>query len=122
MGGMGLSGRIRRSGAWLDRARRASCQLKAAFTCGLLKRTKVAEDADIVQVLRRAASTTLGREPEIVGETPWMDAALFSAAGIPTVVLGPGGAGAHAVVEWSDLKQVAQCVDILRMAAAEFCG
>jgi len=28
----------------------------------------------------------------IVGDTPWMDAALLQAAGIETVVLGPGGA------------------------------
>ena len=82
---------------------------------------EVAEDAEIVRVLRRAASTTLGSEPDIVGETPWMDAALISAVGIPTVVFGPGGAGAHATVEWSDLKQVAQCVDVLRLTAAEFC-
>jgi len=83
---------------------------------------EVAEDADIVVVLRRAASTTLGREPAVVGETYWMDSALLSAAGIPTVVIGPGGAGAHAVVEWSDLKQVSQCADILSRTAAEFCG
>jgi acetylornithine deacetylase len=82
---------------------------------------EVAEDAEIVTVLRRAASVTLGSEPAIVGETPWMDAALISAAGIPTVVLGPGGTGAHAVVEWSDLKQVGQCVDILVLTATEFC-
>jgi acetylornithine deacetylase len=79
-------------------------------------------DAEIVSVLRQAALVALGNEPEIVGETPWMDAALISAAGIPTVVFGPGGAGAHAVVEWSDLEQVARCVDVLLSTTIEFCG
>jgi acetylornithine deacetylase len=82
---------------------------------------EVAEDAEIVKVLRRAAAGALGTEPEIVGETPWMDAALISAAGIPTVVFGPGGAGAHAVVEWSDLRQVGQCVEVLCRVVGEFC-
>ena len=51
-----------------------------------------------------------------------MDAALLSSAGIPTVVLGPGGAGAHAVVEWADLDQLAQCAEILLGTIQEFCA
>src|SRR6185369_11960791 len=62
---------------------------------------EVNEDAEIVQILK----TQLGA-PRIYGDTPWMDSALTSAAGIPTVVFGPGGAGAHAVVEYSNLDEV----------------
>jgi len=50
-----------------------------------------------------------------------MDSALLSAAGIPTVIFGPGGEGAHAVVEWSDIAQVEQCAEILSMVADKFC-
>ncbi|HLJ45633.1 MAG TPA: ArgE/DapE family deacylase [Bryobacteraceae bacterium] len=82
---------------------------------------EVAEDDAIVSLLHREAERKLGREVPIVGSTPWMDAALTSAAGIPTVVFGPGGAGAHAVVEWVDLEQVRQCHEILHAVAAEFC-
>jgi len=82
---------------------------------------EVAEDAPIVQVLRHHAGLLLGNEPPLIGATPWMDSALLAAAGISTVVFGPGGAGAHAVVEWADLQQVEQCADILFATIQEFC-
>ncbi len=41
-----------------------------------------------------------------------MDSAILSAAGIPTVIFGPGGEGAHAVVEWVDLEQVQRCAEV----------
>jgi acetylornithine deacetylase len=83
---------------------------------------EVAPDAPIVAELRRQAAHVLGMEPNIVGETPWMDAAILAAAGIPTVVFGPGGAGAHAVEEWVDLDSVHQCAAILSETATAFCA
>ena len=83
---------------------------------------EVSEDEPIVQVVRRQATTLLDREPTMVGSTAWMDSAILSAAGIPTVVFGPGGEGAHALVEWVDLEQVRRCVEVLVACAGEFCG
>ncbi len=83
---------------------------------------EVSENEPIVQVVRRQAASPLGREAAIVGATPWMDSAILSAAGIPTVVFGPGGEGAHAVVEWVDLDQVGRCVEVLVACVGEFCG
>ena len=60
----------------------------------------------IVALLRERAAARLGREPAVRGHSAWMDAAFISAAGIPTVVFGPDGAGAHAVEEWVDLASV----------------
>jgi acetylornithine deacetylase len=51
-----------------------------------------------------------------------MDAALTQAAGIPTVVFGPGGAGAHSVDEWVDLASVDACSDSLVEAARNLCA
>ena len=51
-----------------------------------------------------------------------MDAAFIQAAGIPTVVFGPGGEGAHAVGEWVDLGSVDACADALVAAARELCA
>ena len=79
-------------------------------------------DADVVQVVSRAAETVTGRAAAIYGETYWMDAALTQAAGIPTVVFGPGGAGAHAVEEWVDLASVDACSDSLVEAARNLCS
>jgi acetylornithine deacetylase len=83
---------------------------------------EVSEDELIVQTLRRHAAAQLGEEPEIIGQFAWMDSAILSAAGIPTVIFGPGGEGAHAVIEWSDLEQVAKCAQILTAVAKEFCS
>ena len=83
---------------------------------------EVPEDEPIVQVVLRQAAALSGQEPAIVGSTAWMDSAILSAAGIPTVIFGPGGEGAHAVVEWVDLEQVGRCVEVLVACAGEFCG
>lgn len=82
---------------------------------------ELAGDAAIAQLLRRHIGAVTGREPRAYGDTPWMDAALLSAAGIPTVVFGPGGGGAHAEEEWSNLDDVRAAAAILTSAAAEFC-
>ena len=64
----------------------------------------------------------LGAEPEIVGDHPWMDAAFTAAAGIPTVVFGPGGAGAHAVEEYGDLPASSSCAAVLIETARRLCA
>jgi acetylornithine deacetylase len=74
-------------------------------------------DEPIVQLLRR-----LARTPDPIGVGFWGDSALLSAAGIPTVVFGPSGEGAHAAVEWVDLASVERCADIYLAAAESFCA
>jgi len=51
-----------------------------------------------------------------------MDSALLAAAGIPTVIFGPGGTGAHALVEWADLEQLQRCSDVLIATVQDFCA
>jgi acetylornithine deacetylase len=75
----------------------------------------------VVELIGRQAATVLGREPEVVGAPYWMDAAFTSAAGIPTVVFGPRGAGAHATDEWVELASVRACAETLLATAAELC-
>ena len=83
---------------------------------------EIAPDAEITQTLAGAATDVLGATPEWIGEPFWMDSAILSAAGIPTVVFGPSGTGAHAVEEWIDLESVGQCADVLLNTAARFCA
>ena len=78
--------------------------------------------AEVVQSVARAAEAVSGRPVELYGETYWMDAALIQAAGIPTVVFGPGGEGAHSVDEWVDLASVEACAEGLVAAARELCA
>jgi acetylornithine deacetylase len=79
-------------------------------------------DEDVVGAVARAAETVTGRPAELYGETYWMDAAFTQASGIPTVVFGPGGQGAHAVDEWVDLASVDACAEGLVRAARELCA
>jgi acetylornithine deacetylase len=83
---------------------------------------EVAEDAEIVQTVRRQAAAVLGAEPELVGVSFWADSALLAAAGIPTVLFGPLGEGAHAEVEWVDVASLEHCVEIYVGVAAELCA
>jgi acetylornithine deacetylase len=73
----------------------------------------VPADADIVRTLTQEAAHVLGRTPNVIGASFWMDAAFFAEAGIPTVAFGPHGAGAHSVDEWVDLESVDRCREIL---------
>ena len=79
-------------------------------------------DSKIARAVRDAATQVLGAVPEEIGVQYWMDAALFAAAGIPTVNFGPGGAGAHEAVEWVDLDSVVSCAHVLAEAARRFCA
>jgi acetylornithine deacetylase len=82
---------------------------------------EVAPDAPIVRALTEASTAVLGRMPAYIGQTPWMDAALLSAAGTDTVVMGATGDGAHAKEEWVDLASVHQLAQCLAEAALRYC-
>jgi acetylornithine deacetylase/succinyl-diaminopimelate desuccinylase-like protein len=73
-------------------------------------------DEDIVRMVSRHAGAG-----EQIGVPFWTDAALLAEAGIPTVVFGPAGDGAHADVEWVDLASVERCYDTLLATTLEFC-
>jgi acetylornithine deacetylase len=78
---------------------------------------QVDRDEPIVQ----AALAALGAGTPVIGVPFWADSAIFSAAGIPTVIFGPGGEGAHADVEWVDLAQLDRCVAALGDVIGRFC-
>jgi acetylornithine deacetylase len=82
---------------------------------------EIDQDAPLVRTLRGQIETAMGAPPEIMGHAAWMDSAITSAAGIPTVVFGPGGEGAHATEEWVSLEDVDKCAGILLATAKELC-
>ncbi len=74
-------------------------------------------DHSFVELVGRAAGTG-----EQVGVPFWTDAALIAAAGVPTVLYGPAGEGAHAAVEWVDLASLQRVHDVVLQTAVEWCG
>ncbi|TMD82566.1 MAG: ArgE/DapE family deacylase [Chloroflexi bacterium] len=106
-----------------DRIVAADPAFKATVRTTLVREPfEIYEGKRIVQLMRDKARAVLGREPAMISMGAWMDSALLTAVGIPTVVFGPGGEGAHAVVEWADLDQVELCAAILLGAIEEFCS
>jgi acetylornithine deacetylase len=82
---------------------------------------ETSEDADIVQAIQAASTKVLNRPLSMAGVPFWTDAALLSAAGVPSVLFGPSGSGAHAVEEWVDLESVQTCAEIYLATAMGFC-
>jgi acetylornithine deacetylase len=79
------------------------------------------KSSPIVLALARNVQRVTGTDPVYSGMSGWLDSALLSAAGIPTVVLGPLGEGLHGVDEWVDLQSVQACRDIISGTIEEFC-
>jgi acetylornithine deacetylase len=69
-----------------------------------------------------ACAGASGCSPRRVGMTFWTDAAILGAAGIPTVLFGPGGAGLHSPEEYVVLDDVQRCRAALVELARRFPG
>jgi acetylornithine deacetylase len=80
---------------------------------------EIASEADIVQLVGQQATLVMGTKPDVVGASFWAESALLAAAGIPTVLFGPIGEGAHAEVEWVDVASLERCAEIYIRVAEE---
>lgn len=76
----------------------------------------------IVTTLARHAAARLGQAPAIRGEPFWTDCALMQAAGIPVVMFGADGGGAHAASEWTTIASVQALTAILEATVSDFCS
>ena len=63
----------------------------------------------------------LGSPPAVAGAPYWADAAFIAAAGIPTVMFGPSGEGAHAIEEWVSVDDSVLVTRALIAAARRLC-
>jgi acetylornithine deacetylase len=74
---------------------------------------------ELPPLLQRAASRS-GAASDLIGMSFWTDAAVLGAAGIPSVLFGPTGAGLHGLEEWVDVRSVLTCRDTLTAFAREW--
>lgn len=108
--------------AILDQCARDDDTFNATLTLGLVRDAfETPEAASFVQLCARHLAQATSRPTVIGGVSFWADSSLFAAAGLPTVLLGPIGFGAHGIVEWVDLDSVVQCADIYTAVAKDFC-
>jgi acetylornithine deacetylase len=83
---------------------------------------EVAHDAAVVEAVGAAAGEVLGAPPPLAGAPYWADAAFIAAAGIPTVMFGASGTGAHAIEEWVSVEDTVKVVRTLIAAAGRLCA
>ena len=75
-------------------------------------------DAPIVQALLAAA----GSGTSVAPMSYWADSAFLAAAGIPTVLYGPEGDGAHADTEWVSRSGTTTATTVLTQLTQNFCS
>jgi acetylornithine deacetylase len=76
---------------------------------------------EIVETVRAAATSVSGAEPPLTGASYWADSAFIAAAGIPVVLYGPSGEGAHAIEERVSLRDTELVAQALVDVATRFC-
>jgi acetylornithine deacetylase len=109
--------------ALVDRCRAADPELEAEQRTLLVREPfEVDEGAEIVELTRAAAAEALGTAPAIGGASFWADAAFIAAAGIPAVMFGPSGEGAHAAEEWVSVSSTEAVARSLTLLASRFCA
>jgi acetylornithine deacetylase len=107
----------------LQACRAEDPQLQASQRTLLVREPfEIATDHELVGLVRDAAATVLGTPPPIAGAGYWTDAAFIAAAGIPTIVFGPRGAGAHAAEEWVSVSATDAVTEVLIEVAERVCG
>ena len=72
----------------------------------------------IVQALISAA----GPGTAVAPMSYWADSAFLTAAGIPTVLYGPEGEGAHADTEWVSQAGTSTAATVLTQLTQNFCA
>lgn len=83
---------------------------------------EAAANTPFAQMVQDAIAGETLQPAQITGQTPWFDAALLAGAGIETLILGHGGAGAHEAEEWADLPSLDSLTRILIQVANRWCS
>lgn len=83
---------------------------------------ETAPDHPFVAATRAAVERVLGRPASATGVSYWSDAATLAQAGMPTLLFGPTGEGAHAAEECVDLASVETCAEVYVELARRWCG
>jgi acetylornithine deacetylase len=96
---------------------------EAALERGLVRDPWEADrDAPVYRAVLAHATTAVGRPPLERGVGYWADTQLLAAAGIPALLFGVAGAGAHATTEWVDLASLEVVTQVLVSTIVDVCG
>jgi acetylornithine deacetylase len=104
----------------LDRLRREDWEFDAEVRAVFGRGAYEIDPADTLPAMLVAAASSVGCRPKRVGMTFWSDAAILGAAGIPSVLFGPGGEGLHSPHEYVRVEDVRRCRDALVALVRDF--
>lgn len=79
-------------------------------------------DSLIATAVLTAVERVTGRPAVRRGDPWWTDAGLIAEAGIPVVLVGAAGGGAHADEEWVSIDSLVQLIDVLEGVIRSICG
>lgn len=79
-------------------------------------------EAPIARAVLAAVEHATGTPARRRGDPWWTDAGLIAGAGIPSVLVGPVGGGAHADEEWVSAASLVTLVDVIGRVISGFCG
>jgi acetylornithine deacetylase/succinyl-diaminopimelate desuccinylase len=113
-----------------DKLKREDPRFKAKLTrdpANMLTMTHVpnvvSTSHPLVKSLERSVRSVTGKPPKVTSFWGWTDAALMTHfAKMPTVVFGPGGAGAHARIEYVLTEDLLRCTHVYSQVALDICG
>lgn len=83
---------------------------------------EIAPDHPLVKALTDAIREATGEEAPLVGAYGWLDSAVLGAKGIPTVIYGVGGDGAHDLVESCFISDIVKCAGVVADLIVRLCG
>lgn len=83
---------------------------------------QVDDSEPIVQTTLAAVARATGRPAVRRGEPFWTDCALLTEAGIPCLLFGVDGGGAHAATEWVRLESLETVTRVLTDIITDYCG
>jgi acetylornithine deacetylase len=107
----------------LESCREADPAFEASYRTLLVREPfEIGQEDELVALTAWAAAEVLSEPVRITGASYWADSAFIAAAGIPTVLFGPGGEGAHAIEEWVSLPDTEAVARTLVHLAERFCA
>jgi acetylornithine deacetylase len=107
----------------LRRCRKADPEFEASRRTLLVREPfEIDRNDELVSLVALAVGEAMGEPAPIGGASYWADSAFIAAAGIPTVLFGPGGDGAHATEEWVSLSDTEAVARTLVRLATRFCA
>ncbi|WP_353813272.1 M20/M25/M40 family metallo-hydrolase [Agromyces sp. SYSU T00266] len=79
-------------------------------------------EARIARAVVGAVEGVTGVPAVLRGDPWWTDAGLIAEAGIPVVLIGPVGGGAHADLEWVSIASLRTLAGVIAQVIREFCS